>query len=696
MRFRPWLSFAVLAMAVAAPRVSLAQFQAPTDAELKMTEDPKAPGADAVYLYREETEDDPHHFRTVFVRIKVLTEAGKELATVRVGYERNFSINTNSSTRNDGTRTAEETRIDPDTISGHYEVAALSGRTIHPDGTVIPLTTTPADLMQAKEGSSQVNTMTFNLPSVEVGSILEYRYQLRYDRFLSAPYWMIQQPYFVHKAHYLFIPDNIFVPNGTGGAGVGGAYMINAHGQTMTDLLATPQHLPQAKLLVHDAAGHWQLDISDVPAIPREAYGPPLQDQIIEVKFYYSPSFAPKEFWQNEMGMWAKEVRQYATEGGAVKQAADEFAPASDSALDKAKKLYAFVQKLDNTDYSGRSGSRFLGNAVPSGSVETVLENKSGNGNQIAFLYLALARAAGLNARAERIASRNRHTFSADYLNDSQLDAVVVGVTIDGKEIVVDPGEKMAPFQTLGWAHSGAGGVALTGDGKVETVLTPLPQNTDNTIVRVGKLTVNPDGTVAGTLKVGFTGQEALRWRQLALRTEAANVNQQVEHMLQAQGPDGVQLHLERIAALDDPTKQLVAVVSVTGSLATSTGNHLALPRLFFDTKSADPFPDEDLRALPVDMHYPAQEQEQITYVLPAGYALEGTPADATTRWLDNAAYQVRSKVDGGTITTGRILARGFTMLDAKDYGALRNFYEQVVVSDREQIVLTQAKSGGQ
>jgi hypothetical protein len=35
-------------------------------------------------------------------------------------------------------------------------------------------------------------------------------------------------------------------------------------------------------------------------------------------------------------------------------------------------------------------------------------------------------------------------------------------------------------------------------------------------------------------------------------------------------------------------------------------------------------------------------------------------------------------------------------MLDAKDYGALRNFYEQVVVSDREQIVLTQAKSGGQ
>jgi hypothetical protein len=95
-------------------------------------------------------------------------------------------------------------------------------------------------------------------------------------------------------------------------------------------------------------------------------------------------------------------------------------------------------------------------------------------------------------------------------------------------------------------------------------------------------------------------------------------------------------------------------------------------------------------------MHYPAQEQEQITYVLPAGFALEATPADADTKWEENAAYKLRSKVDGGTITTARILARGFTMLDAKDYGPLRNFYEQVVVADRQQIVLSAGKSGGQ
>ena len=64
------------------PLTSRAQFQPVTKEELSMTADPAAPGADAVYLYREETEDDPHAFRTVYARIKVLTEAGKSAGVV--------------------------------------------------------------------------------------------------------------------------------------------------------------------------------------------------------------------------------------------------------------------------------------------------------------------------------------------------------------------------------------------------------------------------------------------------------------------------------------------------------------------------------------------------------------------------------------------------------------------------------------
>src|SRR5579863_6905958 len=93
MRFHTILCHGILLFGLTAPVVSFGQFQAPTPEELKMTSDPKAPGAAAVVLYREETEDDPHHFCTVYARIKVLTEQGKEAATVHVRYPRVLAFN---------------------------------------------------------------------------------------------------------------------------------------------------------------------------------------------------------------------------------------------------------------------------------------------------------------------------------------------------------------------------------------------------------------------------------------------------------------------------------------------------------------------------------------------------------------------------------------------------------------------------
>jgi hypothetical protein len=101
------LTLGALLLGVAAPLAAFGQFQAPLPEELKMTSDPKAPGAAAVYLYREEREDEQHHFRSVYARIKVLTEAGKDAATVQIRYRKNFvfyATGDNSSRFASGTR----------------------------------------------------------------------------------------------------------------------------------------------------------------------------------------------------------------------------------------------------------------------------------------------------------------------------------------------------------------------------------------------------------------------------------------------------------------------------------------------------------------------------------------------------------------------------------------------------------------
>ena len=167
MRTRVFSYSAVLFLVMASPVLLKAQFQQPTDEELKMTADPKAPGADAVYLYREEIANDPMHYQSFYARIKVLTEKGKELATVELPY-----------------------------LKGDFKITDIKGRTIHADGTVIPLAVKPEDLLVCEEAATcKSDKKVFTLPSVEVGSILEYRYDLRYDdNMYSSPHWEIQQP----------------------------------------------------------------------------------------------------------------------------------------------------------------------------------------------------------------------------------------------------------------------------------------------------------------------------------------------------------------------------------------------------------------------------------------------------------------------------------------------------------------------
>ncbi len=158
------------------------QWTQPTPEELSMTSQKEVPGAAAVYLYREETTDDKLHMFSIYTRLKVLTELGKEYGNVELSFARS----------SDG--------------SG-FTVEDVQGRTIHPDGTVIPFTGKPYEKLIEKGKDVKVMAKVFSMPDVEIGSIIEYRYKLRYDdRWFQSPQWYIQSNLWTRKAHYSWRP----------------------------------------------------------------------------------------------------------------------------------------------------------------------------------------------------------------------------------------------------------------------------------------------------------------------------------------------------------------------------------------------------------------------------------------------------------------------------------------------------------
>ena len=704
MRFHAVLPFAFLLTLVTVPRAVHAQFPPVSKEELTMISDPKAPGAAAVYLYREETEDDPHAFRTIYARIKILTDEGKSAAVVHISYPKTFVFNAvgnNSSRMASGTANSwdapslnhlgEDQPWDTDTYIGKVEIGALEGRVIHSDGTIVPLTGKPSELLKAAKGSRGSET-TFTMPAVEVGSVIEYRYQVRYDRYLTAPDWKLQKEYFIHKERFIFRPSKQFLPQQSKDVGAGDSQLKDPHDNILTDIRFKPV-LPAGKTLTTDAMGNYVIDLTDVPPIPNEKFAPPLTDRAYAVDFFYTYTPDVKDYWQLQMGFWTKALNSYTAPTEALQNLVKEIVSPSDSQLEKAKKLYEVVQKIENTD-SSPDGAPLTGSEwIPRGKAESVLLSKKGSSNQIAFLYLALMRTAGISARPVRISSRSLRIFSAQYMDNIQLDTVLVGLELDGKETLVDPGTRMAPFATLHWAHAGAGGVAMGAGNKAEVIVTPLQKNTDNSTLHVGTLNVSPQGAVSGSLKIAFIGQKAIELRQLAIKSGVEAVNSEINTMIAQQVPAGIKATVDHVVYLDDPGKQLLAVIPVSGSLPKNANGRIELPRNFFEAQEQNPFPPESSRTLPVDMRYPAQEQEQITYVLPAGFTLEATPQDTNLKWEENAAYQLRTKVQGSSITNARILARGFTLLDPKDYEQLHDFYQKVVTADQQSLLLAAAQA---
>jgi hypothetical protein len=668
MRFSMLARNLLLLSIFASPMFLRAQFQEPTPEELKMTADPKAPGAAAVYLNVAEITNDQYHYQTFYARIKVLTEKGKELATVEV----------------------------PPVLRSESKIVDIKGRTIHADGTIIPLVGKPEELlvfkMKDRNGdATQVVRKVLTLPSVEVGSILEYSYQIQDgDEYSSSPQWEIQRPYFVHAAHYSFTPFPNFMPGAGKTSAITSRMLLDNHGRIINTLMWFWK-LPPG-VTVNSDFKSYSVDVTDVPVTPDEESMPPIESVRYKVFFYYKSASDAKDFWVSEAKLWSKDVDHFAEPSKALKAAVTGLVAPADSDLEKAKKLYKAVQALDNTDYSRKKTEAELKQLKlkETRNAEDVWTHKSGSSNEIALLYLAMLRAAGLTAYAEKLVNRQHSTFDINYLTLDQLDDTLVSLETGGKQVVLDPGEKMCPFGSTSWKHSYAGGIVQSANGPL-SVTSASQQYPDNKTIRTGDVTLDGHGALSGDFRIVLTGQAALHWRQLALRNDEAEVRKQFDQSLESIFPEGVEAHVDHFIGLDDPDANLIAVIKAQGTLGAATSKRVLLPAFFFETPAKKPFVAEEKRLTEVDMHYGETVLEQVTYHLPAGFTVEGAPQDASISWPLHTVFNTKTVVAPGQVTVVRKFYRNFTFAKPEEYQDLRGFYQKVAASDAGELVLTTA-----
>ena len=629
--------FALLLLVAPFTAFASTDWQAPTPEELKMTSYPAAPGAPAVYLFREETVDNDDKASTLYARIKILTEKGKDMfGDIEIPY-----------------------------ATSGFKITDLEGRTIHSDGTVIPLTGKPYDKLLIKEGHVRIMAKVFSLPDVQVGSILEYRYKVKMDSdWVYAPDWHLQQEIPVMSAHYNFRP----------GAGRSGR-------------IEYALRLPPDDKVVLEKNGSFDLTIRNIPALPDEDYLPPIGNNSYRLVFYYASYKTSGEYWKAMGSYWSQDFDKFAHPSNRIRAAVNAIVAPGDSEEQKAEKIYAAVMKVENTSFTREhSAAENKAEHLKVKTAEDIWAQQRGYDDEITRLFVALARTAGLKTYGAIIVDRDESLFDANYMNWSQLDDEIAIVTINGKEVYLDPGQRYCEFGQLHWKHTWAGGVRETSNG-TQVFTTPGGNYADNTVIRTARLSIDSDRQIHGLIYETMTGVEALDWRQEALRGDETEVRKEFEDDLQKSTPTGVQVKVNHFVGLTDFTHPLMVVLNASGTLGTETGKHIFLPAVFFEAGNPPLFTETE-RKNPVDMHYPYAVHDDFQLALPPNMTLESVPKGDTVPLMPNADYIAKFASEGNVFAYGRLLMLRKVVYSAAEYPALRSFFQNVSTDDQQQVAL--------
>ena len=525
----------------------------------------------------------------------------------------------------------------------------------------------------------------FSMPDVQVGSILEYQFELQYDdMWIFFPEWTLQERVFVHEAHYHFIPypmdlnssNLLMVPDPQGRL------------TPATRLQYDAQLPPGARF--QDLPSGTDLVMNDVAAIPDEPYSPPLSSFSYRLFYYYTGNFSAQDFWKGAGKSWSQKVDRFATQPDVIGRAVAGIVAPGDTDDQKLKKIYEAVMTVDNTAFSREhSEAENKAEGLQVKTAADIWAQKRGTPNEIARLFLAMTRAAGLKASAMIVTERDERVLNANYLHWEQLTDEIAIVTVEGKEMYFDPGERYCDYGKLHWKHTQVLGIRQTDNG-TEAVLTPAADYKDSVVERKATLQLGPDGKLQGTITLSMTGVEALRWRQVALRNDEEETKKRIGEELQTLVPDGARVKTTGLTGLTDESQPLVATLEVSGSMGTATGKRILLPGSFFETNVRPLFP-EDRRENPVDLHYPYAVRDQVKIALAPGLTVDSLPTNAQIPFPKNADYIAKYGGSGSVYQQARLMALGKTVYSKDEYPELRDFLQKASAQDQQQVVLDRA-----
>ena len=621
-------------------------FQAASPEELKMTSDPNAPGAPAIILFRQVDRDDngSTSHEDDYFRIKILTEEGRKYADVEIPFYKDAG-----------------------------NIVNVRARTIRPDGSIVNFDGKVFDKEIAKARGLKYLAKTFTLPDVQVGGIIEYYYtQDLPENYIYNSHWILSNELFTKAAKF--------------------SLKFYQSDYSQLSLRWSWNWLPAGSSPPKEGPDHIiRMEVNNIPAFQTEDFMPPENELKSRVDFIYSEDSLERDldkFWKKAGKKLNDKLESFVGKRGAMEQAVSQIVSPNDAPETKLEKIYARVQQLRNTSYEVRKTEQEekREKQKEASNAEDVWKRGYGNGQQLTWLYLALVRAAGVEAYGVWVSDRSNYFFLPQSMDRNRLDANVVLVKLNGKEIYCDPGAAFTPFGMLPWVETHVSGLRLDKDGG-SWITTSIPQSSESRVVNKARLKLSDTGDLEGTLEETFTGLEALQRRVEERNLDETDRRKFLEDQVREYVPAAIEVELTNKPEWNSSAPTLVAEFNLkVPGWASGAGRRALVPVGLFSGSEKRLF-DHANREHAIYFEYPFQRMDDVTLELPAGWRTESLPP-ARNQGGQVVAYFLKVENDKGELRLTREVDVDFLLLEAKYYLALRNFFQDVREGDEQQIVV--------
>jgi len=521
------------------------------------------------------------------------------------------------------------------------------------------------------------NEKAITLPSVKVGSIIEYKYILKSENIVRFPdfefQYQIPVNYFEYKMEipevYIYKPILI------------GSYSIETDAKLVSGHQTYENKHNQSSSLSYRQINSVYKG-KDIPALVNEPYisnvenyKGTIQHELERIRYTDKPD---KDFTVTWEGVATNIFKndKFGKELNVKKFLLDDvkrLLQNVESQNERLNIIFKFVQNKMNwnevNDYDTEKG------------VEKAYLDQTGNVAEINFILINMLQLAGIEANPVLVSTIENGVPA--YPTRTGFNYVIAAAEIDGKQILLDATHKytipnILPLNVLNWK-----GRLIKIDGtskEIDLMPVTLSRNYSNILVKM-----DGSGKMEGKVRIQKTDYDAYDFR-------IQNANKNEESYLEKLEQQLGDLKITDYKIENEKTN-LINPISESYSFTSENqteivGDKMLVNALLFFTRSKNPFTQEK-RQNPIYFGYPSQEKFNLNIEIPEGYSVESMPKPIriSSENKEIVFTFITSNVDNKIqISCSKEIYN--SIFAADQYDGLKDLFQKMIVSQNEKIVL--------